>query len=98
MLTFWKGFSVSEILVGHDVRLSELLEATRRWNEWYSQSQESGIKALRQFAEKLKGYVAGIVASATHRLNTSVLIGVIILFRMIFKLLTHFRIFYVVSA
>lgn len=74
--------------VGHDVRLSELLEA----------SWESGIKALRQFAEKLKGYVAGIVASATHRLNTSVLIGVIILFRMIFKLLTHFRIFYVVSA
>lgn len=28
-----------------------------------------------QFAEKLKGYVGGIVASATHKLNTSVLEG-----------------------
>lgn len=86
---------------GHDVRLSELLEANqplntvyvmktalrelwyatdeqeagRRWNEWYRQSQESGIKALKQFAEKLRGYVGGIIASATHRLNTSVLEG-----------------------
>ena len=86
---------------GHDVRLSELLEAnqplntvyvmktalkelwyapteqeaSQRWNDWYRQSQESGIKALKQFAEKLKGYVGGIIASATHRLNTSVLEG-----------------------
>lgn len=50
-------------------------EARQRWNEWYRQSQESGIKALTQFAEKLKGYVGGIIASATHRLNTSVLEG-----------------------
>ncbi|RPH20379.1 ISL3 family transposase [Buttiauxella warmboldiae] len=49
--------------------------AQRRWNEWYRQSQESGIKALQQFAEKLKGYMSGIIASATHRLNTSVLEG-----------------------
>lgn len=86
---------------GHDVRLSELLEAnqplntvyvmktalkelwyapneqeaSQRWAEWYKQSQESGIKALKQFAEKLKGYVGGIIASAAHRLNTSVLEG-----------------------
>ena len=86
---------------GHDVRLSERLEANQplntvyvmkaamkdlwfapdeqeagqRWNEWYKQSQESGIKALKQFADKLKGYVSGIVASVTHRLNTSVLEG-----------------------
>ena len=50
-------------------------EASQRWNDWYRQSQESGIKALKQFAEKLKGYVGGIIASATHRLNTSVLEG-----------------------
>lgn len=50
-------------------------EAQRRWNEWYRQSQESGIKALQQFADKLKGYASGIIASATHRLNTSVLEG-----------------------
>ncbi|MBP2847782.1 ISL3 family transposase [Dickeya oryzae] len=86
---------------GHDVRLSELLEANQplntvyvmkaalkelwyapdeqearqRWNDWYRQSQESGIKALTKFAKKLKGYVGGIIASATHRLNTSVLEG-----------------------
>ncbi|WP_205558233.1 ISL3 family transposase [Pectobacterium brasiliense] len=86
---------------GHDVKLSELLEANQplntvyvmktalkelwyasdeqearqRWNEWYRQSQESGIKALKQFADRLKGYVSGIIASATHHLNTSVLEG-----------------------
>ncbi|HGG9147934.1 TPA: transposase [Enterobacter cloacae] len=86
---------------GHDVKLSELLEANqplntvyvmktalkelwyaadeekarRRWNEWYRQSQEGGIRALKQFADKLKGYVSGIIASARHRLNTSVLEG-----------------------
>ncbi|MBN3066308.1 transposase, partial [Pectobacterium aquaticum] len=77
---------------GHEVKLSELLEANQplntvyvmktalkelwyapdeqearqRWNEWYRQSQESGIKALKQFADRLKGYVSGIIASATH--------------------------------
>ncbi|HDU6294035.1 TPA: transposase [Klebsiella aerogenes] len=44
-------------------------------DEWYRQSQESGIRALKQFADRLKGYVSGIIASATHRLNTSVLEG-----------------------
>ena len=48
--------------------------ARQRWNEWYRQSQESGIRALKQFADKLKGYVSGI-ASARHRLNTSILEG-----------------------
>ena len=86
---------------GHEVRLSELLEANQplntvyvlktvlkelwyapneqdagqRWAEWYRQAQESGIKALKQFAEKLRGYVSGIIASAKHRLNTSILEG-----------------------
>ena len=50
-------------------------EAQRRWISWYRQSQESGIKALQHFAEKLKGYAGGIIASARHRLNTSVLEG-----------------------
>lgn len=45
--------------------------ARQRWNEWYRQSQESGIRALKQ----LKGYVGGIIASARHRLNTSILEG-----------------------
>lgn len=50
-------------------------ESIQRGNEWYRQCQESGIKALKQFAEKLKGNVGGIIASARHRLNTSVLEG-----------------------
>ncbi|MBN3065020.1 transposase, partial [Pectobacterium aquaticum] len=29
--------------------------------------------ALKQFADRLKGYVSGIIASATHHLNTRVL-------------------------
>jgi transposase len=49
--------------------------AQGRWNEWYRQCEESGIRALQQFANKLKNYVRGIIASATHRLNTSVLEG-----------------------
>ncbi len=47
-------------------------EANQRWNEGYRQYQESGIRALKQFAEKLKSYAGGITASATHRLNTNV--------------------------
>lgn len=50
-------------------------EAQVRWESWYRQSQESGIKALQHFAEKLRGYAGGIIASARHRLNTSVLEG-----------------------
>lgn len=86
---------------GHDIKLSELLEANKplhtvyvlkaalkelwyapdkevaeqRWNEWYRQSQESGIPSLKLFADRLKGYAGGIIASAVHRLNTSVLEG-----------------------
>lgn len=49
--------------------------AQARWNEWYRQCEESGIRALQQFSDRLKNYVSGIIASATHRLNTSVLEG-----------------------
>ncbi|WP_261435507.1 transposase [Serratia ficaria] len=48
-------------------------EAQRRWTSWYRQSQDSGIKALQHFAEKLKGYAGDIIASARYGLNTSVL-------------------------
>lgn len=34
-----------------------------------------GVRALEQFANKLKNYISGIIASATHRLNTSILEG-----------------------
>jgi transposase len=34
-------------------------ESIQRGNEWYRQCLESGIKALKQFAEKLKEMLAG---------------------------------------
>jgi transposase len=47
----------------------------RRWQEWYRLAQESGLEPLKRFANRLKGHVEGIVDSARHRLNTSVLGG-----------------------
>lgn len=35
----------------------------------------SGLAPVQQFARRLKGYVEGIVGSATCRMNTSVLEG-----------------------
>lgn len=50
-------------------------EARRRWSEWLELAMSSGLAPVQQFARRLKGYVEGIVASATYRLNTSVLEG-----------------------
>lgn len=44
-------------------------------SEWYRQAQDSGIKPQKQFADRLKGYVRGILARSSHHLNTSVLEG-----------------------
>jgi len=50
-------------------------EARRRWRHWYRLALESGLKPLILFAKRLRPYLDGIVASARHRLNTSVLEG-----------------------
>lgn len=50
-------------------------EAWRRWQQWCRLVSESGLEAAKQFCKRLSGYVDGIIASATHRLNTSVLEG-----------------------
>lgn len=50
-------------------------EARRRWSEWMELAMGSGLAPVQQFARRLKGYVEGIVASATYRLHTSVLEG-----------------------
>ena len=50
--------------------------AKRRWGQWFRQAMESGLEPLMTFARRLKPYVHGIVASATHHLNTSLLEGV----------------------
>jgi len=52
-------------------------ETTARsaWQEWADMALGSGIDALVHFARKLEPYLEGIVSSARHRLNTSVLEG-----------------------
>ncbi|WP_205599143.1 ISL3 family transposase, partial [Halomonas faecis] len=52
-------------------------EVTARsaWQEWYAMAMGSGIEALGQFAKRLAPYLEGILSSARHRLNTSVLEG-----------------------
>lgn len=50
-------------------------EARRRWQRWEAMALSSGIAALVQFTKRLSSYVEGIIASSTHRLNTSVLEG-----------------------
>jgi hypothetical protein len=50
--------------------------AKRRWGQWFRQAMGSGLEPLITFARRLKPYLHGIVASATHHLNTSLLEGV----------------------
>ena len=52
-------------------------EATARsaWREWYDMAISSGIDALARFTRRLEPYLEGIISSARHRLNTSVLEG-----------------------
>ncbi len=47
----------------------------RRWTRWFNMAQASGLTPLIRFARLLKPYAEGIIASAAHRLNTSVLEG-----------------------
>ena len=51
-------------------------EARSRWDAWKALADQSGIKPLKHFASVLGRYLHGIIASATHRLSTSVLEGV----------------------
>ncbi|WP_432415467.1 ISL3 family transposase [Chromohalobacter israelensis] len=46
-----------------------------RWTRWFNLAQASGLAPLVRFACILKPYAEGIIASATYRLNTSVLEG-----------------------
>ena len=50
-------------------------EAQRRWKQWLAMAQQSGVQPLIDFTRRLTPYLAGIIASARHRLNTSVLEG-----------------------
>ncbi|MDR5865367.1 ISL3 family transposase [Halomonas koreensis] len=49
--------------------------ARHAWKEWSEMALGSGIEALVGFTRKLAPYLDGIVSSARHQLNTSVLEG-----------------------
>lgn len=51
-------------------------EAEQRWRLWFNQAMESGIEPLIRFAKQLQPYINGIIASASYRLNTSVIEGI----------------------
>lgn len=50
--------------------------ARKFWNQWYQRAIDSGIKALITFADKLKGYLHGILAHCRWRLHTSLIEGI----------------------
>ena len=50
-------------------------DARQRWQQWYRLALETGLAPVIRFANTLKRYVNGIIASVHYRLNTSVLEG-----------------------
>lgn len=50
--------------------------ARRFWDQWYARAVRSRLRPLRQFALKLKPYLAGIIAHCRWRLHTSLLEGI----------------------
>lgn len=50
-------------------------EARQRWDDWLNLALSSGLAPVQQFANRLMGYVEGIIASAAYRMHTSVLEG-----------------------
>lgn len=50
--------------------------ATRFWEGWYARAVRSRVEPLKRFAEKLKGYLPGILSHCRFPLNTSVLEGI----------------------
>jgi transposase len=50
--------------------------AQNAWQAWSEKALASGLAPLVRFARKLEPYLAGIVANASWRLNTSVLEGI----------------------
>ncbi|AKK23963.1 ISL3 family transposase [Pandoraea oxalativorans] len=50
--------------------------AKQAWHHWCEQAEQSGIAPLNTFAQRLKGYLHGILARCRHRLNTSIVEGI----------------------
>ena len=50
--------------------------ARRFWNQWYQRAMDSGIKPLIIFAQRLAGYLQGIIAHCRWQLHTSLIEGI----------------------
>jgi transposase len=50
--------------------------AQKAWEQWMAQANDSGIAALKLFAQRLQGYWHGILARCRHPLNTSIVEGI----------------------
>ena len=50
--------------------------AAKAWRSWYRKALRSGIAPLRLFAQRLRPYVAGIVAHARYPLGTNLIEGI----------------------
>lgn len=50
--------------------------AHQAWQRWCEQAHQSGIAALKTFAQRLQSYLHGIIARCRHPLNTSVVEGI----------------------
>src|SRR5690606_17820436 len=65
--------------------------AKRRWNQWYRMALDSGIAPVIAFARRLEKHAHGIIASARHRLNTSILEGINNLIQLIKRIAHGYR-------
>jgi transposase len=50
--------------------------AARAWRSWYRKALRSGIGPLRHFAQKLRPYLAGILAHCRYPLGTNLIEGI----------------------
>ena len=65
--------------------------ARRFWDQWYVRAVRSRLQPLRQFALKLKPYLAGIIAHCRWRLHTSLLEGINNTIKVIKRMAYGFR-------
>ncbi|MBI2236524.1 MAG: transposase [Magnetospirillum sp.] len=72
-------------------RQSSVEAAKAAWRAWWHKTRDSGIEPLIRLARKLEPYLPGIVASASWRLNTSILEGINNRIKMIKRMAYGFR-------
>jgi len=69
-LTWYRKAAVQGYPMAQAVRL-----ISSRWGLWSGYALSSGLAPVQQFANRVRSYVEGIIASAAYRIHTSVLEG-----------------------